>query len=195
MQYSTAELRLLALEDVLRGPGHLHPSIETRLTDVRAIRSGYADAQAKPHSDSFPQVKQSKPPKRGGRDNSIRESPLTQMKLAAKSGLRQLRPVRDLARKHPEVRLAAADARWYSLANRDSAVVTTTDGAGASWYRRDPREFRRLLLRTVAVHQQMAREWPRLAKEYRRALDDVTSPSAWEKTFDAARPVAPPEEP
>ena len=195
MQYSTAELRLLALEDVLRGPSHLHPSIGTRLPDVRRIRSGYADAQAKPHSDSFPQVKLSKPPKRGGRDEGIRETPLAQIKLAAKGGIRQLRPVREMARKHPEVRLAAADARWYSLAARDSAVVTSTDGAGASWYRRDPREFRRLLLRTVAVHQQLAREWPRLAKEYRRALEDVTSPSAWEKTFDAARPVSPPEEP
>jgi galactofuranosylgalactofuranosylrhamnosyl-N-acetylglucosaminyl-diphospho-decaprenol beta-1,5/1,6-galactofuranosyltransferase len=187
MQYSTAELRLLAIEDVLRGPGHLHPSISTRLPDVRAIRARYTDAQTKPHSDAFPQVRRDKPPKRG-RDSSVRESPLNQLKLAAKGGIRQLRPVRELAKRHPEVRLAAADARWYRLAARDSAIVTTTDGAGASWYRRNPKEFRRMLRRTVAAHQQLAREWPRLAKEYRRELEDVTSPSAWEKTFDAARP-------
>jgi galactofuranosylgalactofuranosylrhamnosyl-N-acetylglucosaminyl-diphospho-decaprenol beta-1,5/1,6-galactofuranosyltransferase len=189
MQYSTAELRLLALEDVLRGPSHLHPSIGTRLTDVRAIRSGYPDAQAKPHSDSFPRVRLSKPPKRGGREQGVKESPLAQLKLAALGGIRQFRPVREMAKKHPEVRLSAADARWYTLAARDSAIVSTTDGAGAAWYRRDPKEFRRLLKRTVAVHEQLAKEWPRLAKEYRRALEDVTSTSAWEKTFDAARPT------
>jgi galactofuranosylgalactofuranosylrhamnosyl-N-acetylglucosaminyl-diphospho-decaprenol beta-1,5/1,6-galactofuranosyltransferase len=109
--------------------------------------------------------------------------------------LRQFRPVKALARKHPEVRLSAAEARWYTLAARDSAIVSTTDGTGASWYRRDPREFRRLLKRTVIAHEELAREWPRLAKEYRRALEDVTSPSAWEKTFDAARPVVAQEDP
>ena len=195
MQYSTAELRLLAIEDVLQGPAHLHPSIGTRLADVRAIRSAYPDAQAKPHSDSFPQVKLAKPPRRGGRDESVRESPLVQLKLAALGGLRQFRPVKALARKHPEVRLSAAEARWYTLAARDSAIVSTTDGAGASWYRRDPKQFRRLLKRTVIAHEELAREWPRLAREYRRALDDVTSPSAWEKTFDAARPVVAQEDP
>jgi galactofuranosylgalactofuranosylrhamnosyl-N-acetylglucosaminyl-diphospho-decaprenol beta-1,5/1,6-galactofuranosyltransferase len=189
MQYSTAELRLLAIEDVLRGPEHLHPSIATRLSDVRAIRAGYADAQAKPHSDSFPQVRLSKPPKRGGRDEGVKEGTLSQLKLAAIGGIRQFRPVRELARKHPEARLSAADARWYALAARDSAIVSTTDGAGSAWYRRDPREFRRLLRRTIAVHQELAREWPRVAKAYRRALEDVTSPSSWEKTFDAARPA------
>jgi galactofuranosylgalactofuranosylrhamnosyl-N-acetylglucosaminyl-diphospho-decaprenol beta-1,5/1,6-galactofuranosyltransferase len=73
----------------------------------------------------------------------------------------------------------------------DSAVVSTTDGVGASWYRRDPAEFQRLLKRSVAVHERFAREWPRLAQQYRRSLEEITSPSAWEKTFDAARPVAP----
>jgi galactofuranosylgalactofuranosylrhamnosyl-N-acetylglucosaminyl-diphospho-decaprenol beta-1,5/1,6-galactofuranosyltransferase len=191
MQYSTAELRLLAIEDVLRGPEHLHPSISTRLADVRAIRAGFPDAQAKPHSDSFPQVRLAKPPRRGGRDEGVRETQLTQIKLAAIGGLRQFRPVRQLATKHPEVRLAAAEARWYALSARDSAIVSTTDGTGASWYRRSPREFRRLLARSVAVHQELAREWPRVAKAYRRALEEIASPSAWEKTFDAARPAGP----
>ncbi|MGI8613980.1 MAG: glycosyltransferase [Nocardioidaceae bacterium] len=194
MQYSTAQLRLQALEDILAGPDHLHPSILSRLPEVRKIRSGYPDAQNQKHSDSFPRVKIAKPPKRG-RTGGDPRGVVGQLKAAAAGGAHQLFPVRDLAMKHPEAQLAAQDAQWWRLASLDSAVVSTTDGSSASWYRRDPGEFQRLLMRSVAVHQQFAREWPRLAKQYRAALPEVTSASAWEATFFAAAPEPIPQEP
>jgi len=190
MQYSTAELRLLALEDILSGPEHLHPSIMTKLPEVRALRMQFLDAQVKPHADSFPRVRLTKPPKRE-RDDGAVATLKGQLKAVAVSGVRQLLPVRDLATRHPEARVAAREAQWWRLANVDSAVVSTTDGVGASWYRRNPAEFQRLLKRSIVVHERFAREWPRLAQQYRRSLEEITSPSAWEKTFDAARPVAP----
>ena len=52
----------------------------------------------------------------------------------------------------------------------------------------------RLYIRAEKAHQELAREWPRVARAYRRALEDVSSPSAWEKTFDAARPTPGPED-
>jgi hypothetical protein len=67
--------------------------------------------------------------------------------------------------------------------------VSTTDGTAASWYRREPKEFQRLLRRTIRVHEQFALEWPRLAREYRAALPELTSMHGWESTFDAARPA------
>ena len=66
--------------------------------------------------------------------------------------------------------------------------MTTTDGTGASWYQRDPQAFRRLLARSVQVHERFVREWPQLAQRYRDALPELTSPKAWEETFDAVRP-------
>ncbi len=44
MQYSTAELRLLAMEDVLAGPDKLHAMLPTRLGEVNALRKQFSDA-------------------------------------------------------------------------------------------------------------------------------------------------------
>jgi galactofuranosylgalactofuranosylrhamnosyl-N-acetylglucosaminyl-diphospho-decaprenol beta-1,5/1,6-galactofuranosyltransferase len=57
------------------------------------------------------------------------------------------------------------------------------DGTSASLYRRDPQHYRELLKKTIAIHAELRREWPRLAEEYRAALGDITSPEAWEKTL------------
>ena len=45
LQYSTAELRHLALEDVLAGPERLHAELMTKLPELQAKRKQYADAQ------------------------------------------------------------------------------------------------------------------------------------------------------
>ena len=105
---------------------------------------------------------------------------------AAKSALRQPRPIRSLAKKYPEARLAALDAKWWMIAQFDSVVVSMPDGTSAAWYQRDQEEFRSLLARTIDIHQRLHREWPALAKRYRESLDDITSPEAWRKTFEAS---------
>ena len=43
--------------------------------------------------------------------------------------------------------------------------------------------YKDLLKRTLQMHAHLHREWPRLAREYRAALGEITSPEAWEKTF------------
>ena len=67
------------------------------------------------------------------------------------------------------------------------AVVSTSDGTSASWYRRRPERFNDLLRRSIVVHQRLYREWDELAKTYRHALPDVASQEAWEKTFETAK--------
>ena len=188
MQYSTAELRLLALEDILEGPEQLHPSIVTRLGDVRSMRAEHVDAKTAPHPNVFPPPRRAKPPKRG-REPGDPNTQLGATVAAVKGALRQLRPVRTLARSYPEARLTARDARWYRLAALDGAIVSTTDGTATSWYQRDPEAFRSLLARTVRVHERFLREWPSLAARYREALPSLVSPAEWEETFDAVRPT------
>jgi galactofuranosylgalactofuranosylrhamnosyl-N-acetylglucosaminyl-diphospho-decaprenol beta-1,5/1,6-galactofuranosyltransferase len=97
--------------------------------------------------------------------------------------LRQLRPVRPLAKEHPEAEVPAMDAKWYRLARYDAAVVSMPDGTSAALYQRDPQLFRDLLTRTVDVHERLYREWPRLAELYRQRLPEITSPEAWDATF------------
>ena len=151
------------------------------------MRAGFDDAQASPDPGAFPAVKRSKPPKRGKEPTEPRGT-RGQLVTAGKGAVRQALPVRAMAKAYPEARLPAMDARWWMLSQFDSAVVSNPDGTSAAWYHREPSRFNDLLRRTIAVHQRFYREWPQLAREYRIALAEVTSPQAWEKTFEAAKP-------
>ncbi len=184
MQYSTVELRHLALEDALAGPEGLHAVLGSRLGDVREFRKSFDDAQLNADPEAFPPVRHSKPRKRG--DTSEIPSRVSQLASAVIGGIRQFRPARPLAQQHPEGNLPAMDARWYHLATLDSAVVSMPDGTSAAFYKRDPEKFKDLLTRTIQIHERLYREWPELSARYREALPQITSPEAWEPTFEAS---------
>ncbi|HET7385273.1 MAG TPA: glycosyltransferase [Nocardioidaceae bacterium] len=186
LQYSTAELRHLALEDVFAGPERLHEELDTKLPQLRELRSRFPDAQTSADPDAFPAVRREKPPKRG-QDPTQPKGKIGQLVAAATSAARQALPTRKLAAEHPEAMLAAMDAKWWMISQFDSAVVSMPDGTSASWYHRDRDEFADLLRRTVEIHQRLLREWPDLSRRYREALDDIVSPERWRKTFDAGQ--------
>ncbi len=183
MQYSTAELRHRAMEDVLAGPGHLHEMLPGKLAEVNAFRKQFSDAQLEPDREAFPSVRRKKPPRKG---RDIVEIPgrWAQLVTAGLAPIRHLKPVRDLAKEHPEAEIRAMDAKWYRLASYDSAIVSMNDGASSAFYKRDAAHFRELVKKTIEIHERFRREWPRLAEEYRAALGDITSPEAWDKTFE-----------
>ncbi len=185
MQYSTAELRHLALEDLLAGPERLHAELMTKLPELQAKRKLYADARTSADPDAYPPVRREKPPKRG-QDPTLPKGRVGQLLAAATSAVRQTRPLRSLAQRYPEASLAAMDAKWWMIAQFDSVVVSMPDGTSAAWYQRDKDEFGDLLRRTVEIHQRLYREWPTLARQYRQALPDITSPEQWAKTFEAS---------
>ncbi|MCW2782468.1 MAG: putative glycosyltransferase [Marmoricola sp.] len=182
MQYSTVELRHLALEDVLRGPDDLHGELASKLPEVREFVKSFTDARLQVDPDSFPAVRRHKPPRKG-KDGSEVPSRISQLITAGMAPLRQLRPARELSRAHPEAEVPAMDAKWYRLARYDSAIVSMPDGTSAALYQRDPELFRDLMKRTIEIHQRFHREWPRLAALYRERLGDITSPETWEQTF------------
>jgi galactofuranosylgalactofuranosylrhamnosyl-N-acetylglucosaminyl-diphospho-decaprenol beta-1,5/1,6-galactofuranosyltransferase len=183
MQYSTVEIRNQAMEDVLAGPEGLHAMLPTRLAEVNAHRKQFTDAQLEPDREAFPEVRRKKPPKKG-RDIVEVPGKWAQRKTAALEPIRHLlTKERPLSREYPEVEIPAVDARWYRIASYDSAVVSMNDGSSAALYQRDHRKYRELVARTTALHARLTRQWPQLAEQYRAALQDVTSPEAWEQTF------------
>ena len=182
LQYSTAELRHLAMEDVLRGPHALHGELATKLAEINAFRKQFSDAQLHADRDELPPVRRKKPPKKGKSDIEIPGRKATLM-AAGLAPLRQLRPVREMAEDYPETELTAMDAGWFNLAKYDSVVVSMNDGSSVALYKRDPAHYRDLLKRTLEIHRRFRREWPALAQQYRDALGEITSPEAWEKTF------------
>jgi galactofuranosylgalactofuranosylrhamnosyl-N-acetylglucosaminyl-diphospho-decaprenol beta-1,5/1,6-galactofuranosyltransferase len=184
MQYSTAELRLLALEDVFAGPEQLHEDLATKLPEVRRLMKEFPDAQLESDPDAFPPTRRAKPRKRN--DNVAVPSLASRVVSAGMGVVRQVTKPREMSQEFPEGSLAAVDARWYRLATYDSVVVSMQDGTSAAFYKRDRDQFNDLMRRTVEMHQRLYREWPRLAALYRDQLGEITSPQRWEKTITTA---------
>jgi galactofuranosylgalactofuranosylrhamnosyl-N-acetylglucosaminyl-diphospho-decaprenol beta-1,5/1,6-galactofuranosyltransferase len=183
MQYSTAMLRLVAMEDILSGPEHLHRDLAAKLGELREIRSRFPDSQAREDIESFPRARRLKPPRRGKEPTS----PTNKVGLLVKAALgavRQVLPVSELAHRHPQIVVPHQDAKWWLLSNVDGALVSTADGTSTSWYQRDPVQFRALLQRSIKLHTQLLRDWHRLREEYRAAAGQFTSPDEWRKTWD-----------
>lgn len=182
MQYSAVELRLRALEDLLEGPEHLHRSIGTKLPEVRAVRATFDDARILPDPAEFPPVKRIKPPRKGKGPAQAHSIPAALVKVAT-GALHQLKRVPAEAQQHPEERVAAMDARWWRLSQLDSALVTSSDGSGVSWHKRDTAKVRSLALRSAKLHRRLLAEWDSLAASYQAALPQFTSQEAWKETF------------
>jgi galactofuranosylgalactofuranosylrhamnosyl-N-acetylglucosaminyl-diphospho-decaprenol beta-1,5/1,6-galactofuranosyltransferase len=185
-QYSVAELRLMALEDLLSGPEHMHDQLGTRLADIRAVRAAHSDSSVEKDPGAFPAPRREKMPKKGEgvRPPSSRAGLL---KMAAVGAVKQLRPIRPLSTEHPEAEVHAADAKWWMLSQFDSAVVSTSDGSGASWYHRDPQRFRDLMSRSVKIHEQLLRAWPELSEQYKGSMESLVGQDEWKKTFRGER--------
>jgi galactofuranosylgalactofuranosylrhamnosyl-N-acetylglucosaminyl-diphospho-decaprenol beta-1,5/1,6-galactofuranosyltransferase len=177
MQYSTAALRMLAIEDILTGPDHLHRDLATKMAQLRELRMRYTDAQAERDVHSFPPARR----KAGEYEPPSNKIGLLTRLIAGTS--HQFRPVRDGARTRPQVVLPHIDSPWYVLSKLDSAIVSMPDGTSAAWYRRDPRLLRQLGWRSARLHWQLRRRWPRLAAQYRAAAPQFNSPEQWRETF------------
>jgi galactofuranosylgalactofuranosylrhamnosyl-N-acetylglucosaminyl-diphospho-decaprenol beta-1,5/1,6-galactofuranosyltransferase len=184
MQYSAAELRLQALEDVLSGPDHMHRDLPTKLADIRAFRANEPDAVIETDPDAFPQAKRRKPPKRG-KDPTEPRGTLGRLTAAGVGALKQFRKVNPMSDKRPEVQVPSMDVRWWLLSQFDSAGVTTADGSGAAWYKRDPKRFTDIMWRSIAIHQKLATQWEELSEQYRKAVPEVTDPKSWIETWNS----------
>jgi galactofuranosylgalactofuranosylrhamnosyl-N-acetylglucosaminyl-diphospho-decaprenol beta-1,5/1,6-galactofuranosyltransferase len=190
MQYSPAEMGLMAIEDILEGPERMHRDVLHRLPELNALRKNYADSQSKADLDAFPPARRKKPPRKG-RAPTAPKGTIGRVKTMAIGAFRQVMPMRDLAREHPEANIAHLDLKWWLLSQFDSALVSAADGTSASWYKRDPELFRDLLKRSLALHLRLAREWQTLSNQYKTALPDLASPKSWADTFDASREKQP----
>jgi galactofuranosylgalactofuranosylrhamnosyl-N-acetylglucosaminyl-diphospho-decaprenol beta-1,5/1,6-galactofuranosyltransferase len=184
MQYSTAALRLLAMEDVLTGPEHLHRDMATKMKQLRELRAQFTDARDQADLDGFPPPRR-KPPE-AVKDSTTPTNTLNLLTAAAKGTVRQFKPVRKGSRQRPQMALPYQDASWFVLVGLDSALVSRAEGTSAAWYQRDPRKFRSLSGRSLIAHRRLRRRWPKLAAQYRAAAPEFTAPQMWRETFAAS---------
>lgn len=181
LQYSTVALQQLALRDFLAGPDGLFDQLPTALGEVRARRSTFPDGVVLASAKSLPLP--SMDPVRASR---FLRPPVHPVKIGwtlAAALVRNIAPIKPEHHERPQLNIASQDARWFLLARLDGATVGTADGRGAMFRKRDPRVFRSLLASAVRNHVQLAREFPRLRKQYRNALPRLTGPEAWRRAF------------
>lgn len=183
MQYYATHMRRRALTDVLAGPSHLHAMMSTKLGEARTEASSFGETNVDRNVSSMPLPLQTKPdytsaPKKGPRGRQLYQWLLSNvMRHAAK------KPATGLVGERPQVALTRDEARWWRVSQFDSALVSSADGTGKIHYRRDRKQFRRRLRKSIGLHRKLRRSWPRLAAEYRDALPQLTSREEWERTL------------
>jgi galactofuranosylgalactofuranosylrhamnosyl-N-acetylglucosaminyl-diphospho-decaprenol beta-1,5/1,6-galactofuranosyltransferase len=182
MEYSTLALQEMAIRDFLAGPQALFDKLPTALGEVRARLADFTDGQV---VDS-----QELPLPAGGRLALQRmlkppTNPITISATLLKRLVHQLRPVNAGAQQRPQLALSRQDARWFVLSALDGVTVSTADGRGVTYRKRDPQVFRAMLARSVALHRQLAAEFPALRRRYRAAAPQLTDRTGWKRVFDA----------
>ena len=182
MEYSTVAVQLRAVEDFIAGPEGLFDTLRTALPEIRELRKHYEDAQTRQSAREFPQ-----PTADPIMAEGLLKPPVNPAIIAARASKALLHNLKEPSREaadRPQLNIPAESARWFLLGSLDSATVSTADGSGVAFRRRDPEEFRRLGIRALANYRKLAREWPRLREAYRAALPELTSPESWKQVFD-----------
>ncbi|MBB3086136.1 glycosyltransferase [Geodermatophilus sabuli] len=182
LQYATAALHHRAYEDFLAGPERLFPILPTALPTALEHQGDYPDGRVVGSSSDLPlpsmgaikAEKFMKPP----------TTPLTIGRTLLAALVHNLRPPKADTAERPEINISAQDARWFLLSRLDSATVGTADGRGVTFRRREPDTFWRMLNHSARVHVRLLREFPKLKKQYREHMQQLTSPESWRQAFN-----------
>lgn len=183
MQYYAVSLRHRAIRDLLRGPSHLHATMGETMPQLRSAAQDFVETQVISDPDDLPETWEGKriypPVKKGDEPRGARLALFT-----LRAALRHWRtPVPQGNIDRPQVELAKGDATWWRVPAFDSALISSADGRGQSLYRRDRATFRRLWKDSRRLHGELAKNWDRLAREYREAMPELTSADAWRGTL------------
>lgn len=178
LEYSTVAIQNLAIEDFLAGPEHVADLLPTALGTVHALRKQYPDAVVLPSSTSLPE-----PSRADVGDVGL---PTGKVAIATRLVKGLVHNVKKTKREHldtPQLNVPTLDARWFLLSQVDGVTVTTADGRGVVYRKRDPKVAARLFKEALRLRRELAERFPELAREYRAAAPDLTSKERWERVF------------
>ena len=174
MQYGAAELRCMALRDILSGPEHLQSTLRTRRAELQnLLRSSGQAVIPSPEAVSS----QDSPP--------VPEAPrgaVGKIARMARVLVHQLRPSR--AVNHP--RIPRDMGRWWLLGILDGASMESAAGTGIFALRRKRSTAFRLLAQTMLLRAQLWIRWRSLSRSYRSAATTLTQPSEWRAIWGSA---------
>lgn len=177
--YSAMALHHMALKDIMRGPQYLVDCLPTKLGEVRELRAQYPDAQVEDSFEAFPEpVGEVESPK--NHPSTMKSRYKAAVGLIAASFVRNVDPDKAM---RPDAAISARDAAWTWLAfdHVNSALVTTADGNGVAWLKRDNKRFRQGMLEGYRLTRRILRNWRRLSAQYRAY--GISSMETWARIF------------
>ncbi|MFC5938091.1 glycosyltransferase [Corynebacterium choanae] len=182
LEYSTVAIQSEAIRDFLQGPDNLFRVLESSLPKVQAMRKEYSDAVVVPSATVFPAP--SGAPGVPTKDVGGRLGVPKKIYRLARGLVHSFRPHDPVHHEVPQAHFAPIEARWFSLSRVDGATVTTADGTGVVYRKRDLGKARELWREQAQLVEELKAAFPQLQEQYRAAHDQLVSRSAWKQVFD-----------
>ncbi|MBF6144140.1 glycosyltransferase [Nocardia nova] len=178
LEYSTVAIQNQAIRDFLAGPDKLFELLPTALGQVAAMRKEFPDAVIVGSSTDLPLPS-------GADVGAVGEpsNPLAKIVRLGKGVVHNLRNAKTEHHDRPQLNVPTLDARWFLLSQVDGVTVTTADGRGVVYRKRDPRQARELFTEAMRLRRELAARFPELRERYRAAHARLTSTAAWENAF------------
>ena len=180
LEYSTVAIQIEAIRDFLRGPEALYELLPTALPKIRAMRAEFPDAVVVGSAVDLPAP--------SGGPAGIHTEPRGKVRkiVALARGLAHTLSRDDKAHHEvPQANFPPIEARWYSLSRVDGATVTTADGRGVVYRKRDRDKAAALFSESIAAHRELYRRFPEMRRRYRAAHTELVTKEAWSRVFDA----------
>lgn len=182
MEYSAMALQDMALRDFLAGPEALFPKLPTVLGEIRAKRAEFDDGRP---LDSATQVPLSELDELAAQVfGAPPTGKVSAVKMLGRAVVANLRSPDPAHHDVPQRNIPSRQAQWYVLAHLDSATVSTPDGRGVTFRRRDRALFAAQLRRSASQLREIGRRWPELRRRYREAQPELTGRESWKAIFD-----------
>lgn len=178
LEYSTVAIQNLAIQDFLAGPEHVADLLPTALGTVHALRKEYPDAVVLPSSTSLPL-----PSREDVGNVSLPTNKVAIATRLVKGLVHNVKKSKPEHLEQPQLNVPTLDARWFLLSQVDGVTVTTADGRGVVYRKRDPKVAARLLKESLRLRRELAERFPELAREYQAAAPELTSKERWERVF------------
>ena len=206
MRYSAVALHQAAMKDVVAGPEHVGDILETRLPEIRGIRSKFADSNMVPVED-LPDTL------RGQDEKFTHLHGLSRAEVMLGIGLHQIMPPRanrsavidgymEPTKVHclidnghgthtvpadqlDSLALVADDAsdHWRALGLMDSAVFVDPDRRKGVLLTRQPVRAITGFIRACGLYVKVIANWRTYQHQYRKAFATMVSPEWWQRYF------------
>ncbi len=173
MRYGLAATLIMAVEDFLAGPDILHDGGVEAVAAVRKLRAEHPETTRHP-AHGIPGISSTAMPVTAASPTPSRPNLVLVKRL-----IWQL-----LGTPRATAAVSARDAHWWHVSLFETAVVTEPSQEGVRVRRLDRTMMRKLGVRGVRILARLAREEPRVRRQYQAAMSELTSRQNWQRLFD-----------